>query len=70
MALWTMYDGKLRRACLVDSVSETAFGPLFADEEECEDFLEWLGHDPRKHTTTDLVNLKNKWLKEQEKAKS
>jgi hypothetical protein len=32
----------LTRAALVDSVTMTAFGPTFTDEEEAEAFLSWL----------------------------
>ncbi len=36
------YDGGPQvRAVLIDSVTETAFGPMFADTEEADGFLEW-----------------------------
>lgn len=43
---------------LYDSVSGVAFGPIFKDEDEAEDFLAWLTYrkqdDPRNMTPTKL----------------
>lgn len=50
-------DGTQRRECLVDSVTETAFGPLF-EADEAQKFLNWFertdGGDPRAVTGSTL----------------
>jgi hypothetical protein len=48
----------------VDSVTDTAFGPLmFGDAEE---FEEWLVEDPRTFTTDELVSKYNEFRNERE----
>ena len=48
MSVGVLYDPNESKAALYDSVSETAFGPLFDDGEgtsardEAEDFLAWV----------------------------
>lgn len=53
------YDGTRRGACLVDSVTETCFGPLFASHDEAEDFREYVedceGCDVREVSAEDLA---------------
>jgi len=55
------YDGTRQTACLVDSVTETAFGPLFSSLREAEKFLEWLADehrfDPREVDDQTLISL-------------
>ena len=61
MAVWIL-EGSLdhgRCAVLVDSVSGQAFGPMFADRPDAEDFLEWLGRDPR--LALDLTSKVDEW---------
>lgn len=48
-------------ACLYCSVTDMAFGPLFEDEGEAEDFLAWLMTDPRKLSANDLIDLVAVW---------
>jgi hypothetical protein len=47
-------------ACLYDSVSMTAFGPVFDDAEEADDFLEWYDKNgPRsKVNNTEVLDLR------------
>ncbi len=60
------YDGGTSRACLVDSVTETAFGPLFADGEQVDSFLSYLREygyaDPRTLTDAQLDDAHTRWL--------
>ena len=62
MACWIVSDPKLGRACFADSVTEVAFGPMFEDADAAEEFQEWLGHDPRRHSTDELCELKLNWM--------
>ena len=42
-------------SCLYCSTTDWAFGPLFDDDAEAEDFIEWLGNvDPRLLTDKEL----------------
>lgn len=38
----TSYEGVTSKVALYDSTSDTAFGPVFEDEDEASDFLSWL----------------------------
>jgi hypothetical protein len=64
MACWIIANDD--RACFADSVTEVAFGPLFHSQADAEAFWEWLGHDPRQHTTEELCDMKAKWDKSRE----
>jgi hypothetical protein len=59
------YDGTLERACMVDSVTGTAFGPLFDSGELAEDFVTryaGLGHaDLRTLTDAELKVAVDEW---------
>lgn len=51
-----------RHVCLYDPVSGTAFGPVFSDALEAEDFLEWLGgRDPRDIREPRLLVMFERW---------
>lgn len=45
------YDVTQHKACMVDSVTDHAFGPLFDSEDDVQAFIDWLsdkhGQDPR-----------------------
>lgn len=63
MAIWTLHgevDGHHEAACLVDSVTETAFGPMFRDADEVDAFLIWNtetgGMDPRRYIDSRLAD--------------
>ena len=65
-----IYDGSRTAAALVDSTTDTAFGPLFKNAACAEDFLAWLpAHvvtdgDPRKLDAGQLEHMHAKWVKE------
>lgn len=50
--------------CLYDSVTMVAFGPVFDTVEKAEDFLGWLGTDPRRLTTVRLAAFYSQWYDE------
>lgn len=55
------YDSIAHRVALVDSVTETAFGPLFDDEDDAADFLDWLPRDAREYDAGELARLHSRW---------
>jgi hypothetical protein len=68
------YDGATEAAVLVDSVTGTAFGPMFDDEQEADDFLTWffkadpgtdsdrcLTHSNVMHIPVNLPNDPRNW---------
>jgi hypothetical protein len=56
------------RAILTDSVTETVFGPIFADEDEATAFIAWMRDtyrtDPRGKTCAQLEGLRHAFLTE------
>ena len=49
-------------ACLYDSVTGLAFGPVFSDAGDAEDFLEWYsGADLRTLTPREVETCVNDW---------
>jgi hypothetical protein len=64
-----MYDGSQHAAVLVDSVTDTAFGPLFNSSYHAEHFLEWLrenvtSDDARKLSAGELAEAHASWSEE------
>jgi hypothetical protein len=56
------YDGTQHGATvMVDSVSGTAFGPVFDSWDDAEDFREWAGQDPRTYTPAQLHAAVRAW---------
>jgi hypothetical protein len=55
-------------ACMYDSVTMTAFGPVFDDGQQLENFMAWLGPDtdPRKLDDNELSALLAKFLEHEE----
>jgi hypothetical protein len=51
-------------SCLYCSTTGNAFGPIFYDGEEPEEFLEWLKIDPRKLTNKELEDKVYEWRKQ------
>jgi len=47
--------------CLYNSVTMTAFGPIFYDEDDVEDFLEWVKVDPRTCSPEALDKIVHQW---------
>ena len=76
MSVGVLYDPNESKACLYDSVSDTAFGPLFDDGEgtsardEAVDFLAWVRdsgrQDTRMMTEAKLSRAIYEWQQERE----
>ena len=47
--------------CLYCSTSMWAFGCIFYEDEDVEEFLEWLGNDPRRLSDKELENKVYDW---------
>jgi hypothetical protein len=58
------YDGESRGAAMVDSVTDTVFGPLFKSAAHIDDFLEWLKTDARRFTDVELREQHDAWHEE------
>lgn len=58
MSVRTLYDSEEQKAVMYDSVTDTAFGPLFEDKEQVERFLrlveEMHDKDVRRLTDAEL----------------
>lgn len=59
MSVGTLTEG--RYTCLYDSVTMTAFGPIFYDDENVEAFLKWLPKDARVYSDKDLADAVYAW---------
>ena len=70
-----LYDERDDRACLYDSVTETAFGLCFNSYEGPHDvyanpndvaqaFCDWVYDDPRSYTTLTCLELQNEFLRQ------
>jgi hypothetical protein len=63
----TMPGSQEQRSCLVDSVSGWVFGPLFHDEDDAEEFIQWViehrGCDPRALAPSDLRAAHMEWIR-------
>jgi len=64
MSIRILFDPKERKACLYDSVSDTAFGPLFYESEDPKDYrdaelvaLDFLNWHKENFPTEDLRDL-------------
>ena len=53
-------------SCLYCSTSGWAFGPIFYEDEDPQDFLDWLKEDPRHFTDKVLENKVYEWRKTKE----
>jgi len=49
---------------IYDSVTMTAFGPVFSSEDDVVDFLEWLSQDARKYEQRELDDEAHRWRKQ------
>lgn len=49
-------------AVLYCSTTMVAFGPVFESEDHAEDFIKWLGDDPRHYTQAELADKYTLWL--------
>lgn len=59
MSIRIISDGD--NSVIYDSVTETAFGPVFGRDEDPNDFLEWLEKDARLYTDKELWSLVGDW---------
>lgn len=59
-----IYKNKDGKQCMVSSIDNCAFGPVFSINEDVEKFLEWLAHPPECYRNNDLVKLLKSWRKE------
>ena len=55
-----------RYKCLYCSTTMWAFGPIFYEDEDVDEFLEWLKIDPRRLKDKELEDKVYEWRKEQE----
>ena len=61
------FDGDSRGyAVLYCSTSMWAFGPVFEDEFQAQEFLDWLPDDPRSYSDALLESKHVEWLEEKE----
>jgi hypothetical protein len=51
-----------RHVTIYCSVTGRAFGPVFGDSLEAEEFLRWLPGDAREYTTEELESQYREWL--------
>jgi len=51
---------------IYDSVTMTAFGPVFGKEDDVDDFLEWLPEDARKYEQRALDDKVHEWRRQRE----
>lgn len=59
MSVSTLTEG--RYTCLYDSVTMTAFGPIFYEGEDVEAFLRWLPKDARVYSDRELEDAVYSW---------
>lgn len=69
MGLRILYDTGQDMAAMYDSVTDTAFGPVFyagehhePAEERIQKFIDWLPADARVYNARDLENFYAMWL--------
>ena len=61
MAVKILTDTDQGYSCLYCSTTCWAFGGIFYEEENAEDFLDWLGDDPRSLSNQELENKMHEW---------
>lgn len=64
MSVRIITDGD--NSVIYDSVTMTAFGPVFGRDEDPNDFLEWLPKDARSYSANELWNLYGDWIKQRD----
>lgn len=73
MGLRILYDHDEPAACLWDSVSGRAFGPVFEGDtarDDAQAFIDWLPLDARTYGQRELESLHTVWSKMREAAKA
>ena len=66
MSVQILTDKETYQQVMYCSTTMWAFGPVFQAPDEAEDFIEWLGSDPRKLSDELLSDKYYEWLKERE----
>ena len=61
MSVEILTDGQ--RYVLIDSTTDRALRPVFWEDEEPTEFLEWLAHDARTYQPHHLAFLADEWRK-------
>ena len=61
MSVEILTDNEKGYKCLFCNTTMWAFGGVFNEDENVEDFLEWLPDDARTYTDSELETLINKW---------
>jgi hypothetical protein len=69
MGIRILKDEKQGYSCLYCSTTMWAFGGIFYDEENPEDFLQWLVIDPRSLSDSDLETKISDWREHLELSK-
>ncbi len=66
MGVHILEDKEYGYKCLYCSTTMWAFGSIFYEDEDVEDFLEWLRIDPRKLTDKEFESKVYEWRKDKE----
>lgn len=62
MGLRIIKDAENNYSVMYCSTSMECFGPVFYEDEDIQDFLDWYGkEDPRSLTQSELTNKVNEW---------
>lgn len=61
MGVRILNDNEQGYSCLYCSTTMQAFGGIFYEDENPEDFLNWLSEDARKYTDADLREKLHEW---------
>lgn len=65
------YDGTKEGATvMIDSVTETAFGPIFDSWDDAEEFVQWLPNDARRYEPGDLITQMGIWERSRKPAET
>ncbi len=64
-----IFTDRTGQSVMYDSNSEIAFGPIFGEDEDPADFIEWLEDNrfeanPRRFKETELVWVVDKWRRD------
>lgn len=71
MSIGILTDRDTNQSVMFCNTSEIAFGPVFGEDEDPQDFLDWLADsqgytNPRRLKVNDLVDWVDKWRKQVE----
>ena len=66
MAVYYLEDSSGEK-CLYCTTTMYAFGPIFYEDDDVEDFLAWIPGDPRKYSFKELDDKYYEWKKQRDK---